>query len=80
MDKCPYCQNEMKRGFIEGDGRGYLIWVDENRKMNIAHKIANLFYRNYNDCIVLSSASYIHNTRVESNYCDICEKIIIDTK
>ena len=80
MNKCPYCQNEMKKGFIKGDGRDDLTWVDENRKRNTMQKIANVFYSNNDDCIVLEGASFIHKTRVLSNYCDICEKIIIDIR
>jgi len=74
MSNCPYCQHEMKKGFIEGDGRNPLIWVEENKKRNFISKITN------DDCIVLDEAKIVHKTRVECNYCVQCKKIIIDTK
>jgi len=74
MAKCPYCENEMKKGFIEGDERSDLIWVEENQKRNIIQKITK------DNCIVLEERNIFHKTRVISNYCDICKKIIIDTK
>ncbi|WPC43363.1 PF20097 family protein [Clostridium sp. JS66] len=73
MVKCPYCQSDMKKGFIEGDGRVGLIWVEENKKRSIISKIIN------SDCIQLDEANML-KTHIESNYCEICKKIIIDVK
>ena len=74
MAKCPYCQNEMKKGFIQGDGEQPLIWLEENQEKNFIQKIIN------NNCIVLEEAKMFHITRVSANYCDMCKKIIIDIK
>lgn len=34
MVQCPYCKRDMKKGFVEGDGRNDLIWVEESEKRN----------------------------------------------
>jgi len=62
----------MKKGFIEGDGRQAVTWIEENQKRSFIQRLTN------NDCIVLEKASIFCNTRVASNYCDTCKKIIID--
>ena len=71
--KCPYCEHEMKKGFVEGDGRQPLIWVEENQEKTFIQRI------NDDDYIVLVE-SFFHKTSVASNYCDICKKIIIEIK
>ena len=74
MAKCPYCENDMKSGFLEGDGRQSLIWVEENKKRNILKNI------NDDACIVLGKSNLFHKARAASNYCDVCKKVIIDVK
>ncbi|MBU3100816.1 MULTISPECIES: PF20097 family protein [Clostridium] len=74
MARCPYCENEMKKGFVVGDPRAGLIWVGENQKRSIIQKFNN------ENCIVLEESNMFHKTRLMSNYCDTCKKIIIDIK
>ena len=70
---CPYCNQEMKEGIIEADGRKSVIWVEKNKKRGLISKIMK------KDCIVLDKASVI-NCEVTSHYCNNCEKIIINRK
>lgn len=74
MEQCPYCKNEMKKGYLEGDGRQDLIWVEENQKRNITDK---LFKRN---CVVVEKAPHLVKIHVNSWYCNDCKKIIIDVQ
>lgn len=71
MNKCPYCGKEMKNGFVEGDGRQSLIWVEEDQKRNI---VQDMFDKK---CIVIEKAGLFHKTHVKASYCIICKKIII---
>jgi len=74
MIQCPYCGRDMKKGFIEADGRNTVLWVEENRKRSFASKM------NVSDCIILENETFFRKARVASNYCDNCNKIIIDVK
>ncbi|OZV13758.1 hypothetical protein CIW83_02125 [Tissierella sp. P1] len=68
--KCPYCGEEMKRGFIYGD-RYSLKWIPEEKDKGL---IFQWFARG----IKLSDASM--NNSVESFCCKNCKKIIIDVE
>lgn len=70
---CPYCNQEMKEGIIEADGRKSVIWVERNKKRGLISKIMK------RDCIVLAQA-WIVNSAIISYYCYNCEKIIINRK
>lgn len=72
MIKCPYCGKEMKNGFVEGDGRQSLIWVEEGQKRNFLQNMSD------ENCIVLAKSNLFHKTRVASHYCEQCQKIIVD--
>jgi len=74
MAKCPYCQKEMKKGFVECDGRASLIWLEENKKRSIISKMRD------KDCIVLGKRDLLNGVNVESNYCETCNKVIIDIR
>lgn len=77
MNTCPYCQKEMKKGFVEGDARSRLKWAPEDIS-------ASPFCRTLSDanaCIALTEFSWIKSlSRVEADYCENCKKIIIDVK
>ena len=74
MNKCPYCQNEMKKGFVEGDGRYGLSWAGENINKNILFRTLS----DENSCITLSNPALFGLSRVKSDYCENCKMIIID--
>jgi hypothetical protein len=71
MPKCPYCQNEMKNGYVEGGGANTLKWVDANIKRSLLSILLK------KDCIILGESSPSYSF-VESYYCEVCKKIIID--
>lgn len=70
MSKCPYCNNEMKRGFISGS-RFQLEWIPEGKKERntILSKDAG---------IPLNKLSLFKYNKIEADYCSICNKVIID--
>jgi len=70
--KCPYCDEEMKHGVIEG--RDTIHWKP---------KRASFFKRTefYEDTIILSEeplVSFYKGASVDAYRCDHCKKIIID--
>ena len=71
MSKCPYCQSGLTEGLIECDGRSSLLWVEKGVKRGFLSKAFK------KDCIVLGKTNY-RRIQVESNYCEPCEKIIVD--
>ncbi|MBU5484357.1 hypothetical protein KQI86_08450 [Clostridium sp. MSJ-11] len=65
--KCPYCEGEMKRGFIRGE-KYSLKWVPEEKK--------NAIFLSLVKGIKLSN---LYDTDgVESFCCENCKKILID--
>lgn len=69
--KCPYCQNEMIPGSIYGD-RYSLKWMPKGQKL-----IMGIWAH---DPIILSEPGVLGRPRVNADYCDKCEKMIIDVK
>ena len=70
---CPYCNNNMKEGFISGDGRSRVRWEDANEKVGRFEKaITN------KGCI---AAKYtLTSFHIKANYCENCGKIIFDAR
>ena len=61
---CPYCQSEMRKGELTGDGRrGVTWWPAECPSWNR----------------VLVAKSTLSEFKVETFYCSACQKMIIDT-
>lgn len=76
MNKCPYCQNEMEKGFVEGNGRSGLSWAGENINKNVLFRTLS----DENSLVILSEAAgnRLEFSRVEAYYCENCKKIIIN--
>ncbi len=66
--QCPYCGEEMKRGYIHGD-RYSLKWVPEE---NDKGQLLQWFSKG-----IKLTNGFLNNS-VESFYCENCKKIIID--
>lgn len=68
---CPYCKQEMQRGYM-GGVRYQLWWIPEGKKERetLLGKKAG---------IALNKTSVIQNNKVEAYYCPNCKKVIIDT-
>ena len=71
--KCPFCENELKKGILYGDGRSKVHWNEGDKKLPILEGMVG------KGC--LSSAKYSLTTfTIESYYCDSCKKMIIETE
>lgn len=68
---CPYCKNEMEKGYLYSDGA--IKWKEGDKKPGIMN---NIFSPHQ-----LSAAQFrLPNMQtVEANYCPACAKIIIET-
>ena len=72
--KCPYCDEEMLKGIISGDGRESGDWKTGNRRSNLADKF-------FGKVGVIDAVDYtLLKFTIEANYCVACKKIIIDSE
>ena len=60
--KCPYCNNEMKAGVVQGGG-GVLFWAEKKRMIMRSHDIR---------------LGHALQANTPAQYCEACQKIIID--
>ena len=60
---CPYCQQEMQKGELTGDGRRGITWWPSDGP-------------SWNRVIVAKSA--LSSSKAEAYYCGPCKKILID--
>lgn len=72
MVQCPYCKNDMKKGFVEGDGRNNIIWVEESEKRNFLDNMLG------KKCVMLAKREIWVRSSVDAYYCEGCKKVIID--
>jgi Domain of unknown function (DUF6487) len=79
MAKCPYCDNEMKRGLIESSRGTPLIWRETKVESTKIKNISKTFIQRITkrDCIVLEEPGAFKSASVIASYCDTCRKIII---
>ena len=68
---CPYCNGEMRKGFISAYNR--LNWTPENETNRGATKWAKS-----PNSIVLAEYFLLGPATVTAYYCDQCKKIVID--
>jgi hypothetical protein len=69
--KCPYCDNEMKKGYIFNP-RMPVYWYPENEKPGFT-----VFSAPYNG-VKLSKFPLFRSAKAIAHYCDACKKIVID--
>lgn len=69
--RCPFCNNDMKKGFLTGDGRSKVYWNEENKKIALFDKFLGkgLVDAKYN----------FYKFEIESYYCSKCKKMIFET-
>ena len=70
--ECPYCKQEMKKGYLKGDGRQKVRWQEEGKKTSLADKFAGAGLPE----AVKYSLGYF---QLSGEYCKNCKKLIIDT-
>ena len=68
--KCPYCNKEMKEGFIRALGRGGVCWVNEKDDWSAPQSDAGF--------LQLGNAPWLKADCVPAFNCDSCKHIIID--
>ena len=68
--KCPYCDKDMKKGFVRALGRGGICWVKDKDLFSAPREDAEFFK--------IGKASWLTADHVPSFKCDSCEMIIID--
>jgi hypothetical protein len=70
--ECPYCKQEMKRGYLKGDGRSKVRWQEEGKKVTFSDKVAGIG--------LTEATKYSWGTfQLPGEYCKNCKKLIIDT-
>ncbi len=69
---CPYCNKEMKKGVLSGDGRSTVSWKEGDKKANFWDKIGGV-------CNVDAMKYTLATFSAEAHYCPDCKKMIIDT-
>jgi len=70
--KCPYCNQEMQKGIISGDGRSKVYWKAGDKKVNFMDKLES---KGKIEAVKYTLASFA----IEANYCITCKKMIFET-
>lgn len=70
--ECPYCNQEMQKGIISGDGRSKVYWKAGGKKANLMDKLSG---RGKLEAVNYPLADFT----IEADYCAACKKIIIET-
>ena len=69
--KCPFCEKEMKKGVMLGDGRTKVRWEPEGKKLGIIEQLSG---------IGRVDAEYSWGQfRIPTDYCENCKKMIFST-
>lgn len=68
---CPYCNNEMKHGYISAYNR--LCWTPKGETAHGATKWAKS-----PKSVVLAEYFFIGAATVDASFCEKCKKVIID--
>lgn len=70
--KCPYCEQDMQKGIISGDGRCMVYWKAGDKKANLWDKLGGTGK--------IEAADYSLGTfEIEACYCTSCHKMIFET-
>ena len=70
---CPYCENEMTKGALIGDGRMKVRWQNDGEKLNVSDKV-------FTEKGCIDARYSLAQFQITGHCCDKCEKIIINTK
>ncbi len=70
--ECPYCNQEMQRGIISGDGRSRVYWKAGRKKSGFIDKLCGRGK--------IKAANYpLATFTIEADYCAACKKMIFET-
>lgn len=70
--ECPYCKQEMKRGYLKGDGRQKVRWQEEGKRISLGDKMAG---NGLPEATKYSMGTF----QLPGWYCKSCKKLLIDT-
>lgn len=70
--ECPYCKQEMKKGYLKGDGRSKVRWHEEGKKSSLADKMVGI---GLPEVAKYSLGAF----QLPGAYCKNCKKLIINT-
>lgn len=70
--ECPYCKQEMKKGYLKGDGRQKVRWQEEGKKNSLGDKFAR---GGLPEAVKYSLVTF----QLPGEYCKSCKKLIIET-
>ncbi len=70
---CPYCNKEMKKGKLHGEGRGRMYYTEEGKKVKFIDRICGV-----NTVKAAVNGPWGH-FEIETYFCEGCKKMIIDT-
>ena len=68
-NQCPYCEMEMKKGFIQSGTR--LAWVPKVSKVSVEPSLNK-------NSVLLSKQNRLSINYVDAYLCEHCEKVLID--
>ncbi|MBQ5311948.1 MAG: hypothetical protein ILP19_07920 [Oscillospiraceae bacterium] len=71
--KCPYCDSEMQKGMITGDGRSAVKWQADGDKPNVLDRIFG------SGDLTAAKISALSGFKIDADYCAKCHKMIFDT-
>lgn len=71
--KCPYCNQEMQKGIISGDGRSGVYWKPGDKKAGFMERLSGAGK--------IEAAKYtLASFTIEAEYCTTCKKVIFETE
>ncbi len=75
---CPFCNNEMVKGTIIGDGRSAVRWNTQDKKCGTEKLFDNVEKMLGKGCITAAKHS-LTKFEIDGFYCESCKKMIFDT-
>ena len=70
---CPYCNSEMKSGYISAYNR--LCWTPDGETVHGATKWAKS-----QNSVILAEYVFLGAATVNAGYCERCKKVVIDLR
>lgn len=65
--RCPYCNNELKTGWLKSQSEIY--WSEKKSKIIVGQ---------WDDLLIAQSLSFVDN--VPTDYCETCKKLFVNIK
>ena len=69
---CPFCNEEMKKGLITGDGRQKVRWVSDDESIGVLEKA-------FTEKGTIDAKYTMTTFSIDSYFCKHCKKMIFDT-